>query len=1105
MVAQAAFSYDMLLNDLELQLRKGNKRALRDVASLLDKPHYEYPALILLEKYAFFTKAEIELPSTTRAQFMDFYFKNEDKLKFSEILQAFYLTPVEQQPYDFKVKAALESSKRDPSVLLRSLVIQFDEAFKKGGNNKALLGIIDKISALNTLESFQWLRNTLAAMPFNKKEIELYLALCDGLKDEPSMDNLSTVLAVYEKGFIAPEFLTSVLIELTNYAITPQQTKQLLDTLETYEALRAYGYEKILPFKEAFFYEKVDFYGKILSRKDTPWIQRNALRDLLLTENPRLLFYVAAQQRLKPEEGVFYEKLLKKLTKTDFSLPNTEVGKTDLDKRDFAKQLENIEQQKEFVRFWANHSEDYIWDNTRHIFVSKAEIAEQTENYERLFRRLNSENDSVATGSFKQLSQGDPMLINTLVEKFRPILRTYNKRLPDIRYGYMEQLSRLFSYCKKNGFRYDLPKSLDSLLAVLNDTRNPSLRYTIENQLIKLIDISDLTALEYYGCLYSNNTDMALSIGRILDYAYSQSWYRIVGEEPQLRLFLKKSFLFKKIGVVGVCSSYSNKIDKIEPIFKKRLISLARLEDDADIINQIQLITGVSDNNIEASKTQSMLSIFLNDALSFSNSDLRLLPAPQDVDYQKIVDKIQSESERVVLRLMMDYLDLHPSIEAVPSLFSIIGDDRRLTTGSDTEGGRVSDRVVSLLENIYGHRFKTEDNRVAWRRLWYNNGKNYLAWDKDFFEEQLQFLEKAETLNIESILEVSQSKHMVEVHKKGIISALKKMEPFSDIRQFKSYVPFKVSSDLASFEELPISNKDLDDFIKVFDVDNDSTLWRFVNLKTANYSADELGTFYNSLFKVNWFVGQIASEKISLFQKDLVITLLQKYLAESELISDFEEQNTLLHIAELQNIGRTLAEKLEATLILDLSEESKATIQEAILSRIKYSDIGAVAAYFERLSRKPGYTPTAFLYKDFGIPFFNADGEDIALLVKNHKAMTQYDFYKFYLSRFGVDFMLVQDGLDFYKIHNVLKYEIVAPFTGGGTRRDYFTYGIIKILELHFNTNLGFHEKLNENQSFYTYSATKRATKWMQYLEKNKLVVPDPSVPSSFNRLIAGN
>jgi hypothetical protein len=1105
-MAQAAFSYDMLLSDLEMQLKKGSQRALRDVATLLDKPHYHNSAIVLLEKYSFFTKKEIELQPITRAEFMDFFFKNQEKIKFSEVLQAFYITPVEQQPYNFTVKPVSESNTSDPSLILRNLVMEFDETFKKSKNSKVLLGLIERIGKIGTTESFQWLRNTLASTPFSKTEVELYLALCEGLKDEPTMDNLSTILTVSEKGMIAPELLSPVLIELTNYAITPQQTKHLLDTLETYESLRAYGYEKCLPFKDNF-YEKVDFYGKILCRKDTPWLQRNALRDLILTEHPRLLFYIAAQLRLKPDEAIKYENLLKRLTKTQFSVLNTEGGKNLKNIKDYTAQLENIEQQKQFIRFWGNHAEDYKWDETRRCFVNKAEIAERTENYEKLFRRLNSENDSVALGSFKQLAQGDPVIIGELVEKFRPILRTYNKQLPDIRFGYMEQLSRLFAYCQKNGHAYVLPRFLESLLKKLNETRNPQVRYTLENEIIEYTEVRDITGLEFYGCLYSGNPEMSFSIGRILDHVYSRSWYLVAGDEAQLRLFLKKSFVFKKIGVAGVCSSYQNKVENLDPLFKQRLIRLARLEDDADIINQIQIIAGVSDNsNQDASKMQSMLSIFLNEPMNFANNDLRLLPTPQSADYQKVVDKIQSENERVILRLMLDYLELHPSIDAVPSLFGIIGDDRRLSTGGEeTEATRVSDRVVSLLENIYGYSFKTDDNRVAWRRLWYNDGKNYTNWDKQFFEEQTQFLTKGETFSIDNILAVSQSKHMAESLKKLVIDALKKLEPFSDIRRFKSRIPLKVSTELANFEDVKISHKDLDDFIKIFEVDKDSTLWRFINLKTHDYNIDELGIFYNSLFKINWFVSLIATEKISPYQKDLAIQILQRYLTESELISEFEEQNTLVHIAELQNIGRTLIEKLNATLTLEVSEESRATIQEVILSRIKYSDIGTVAAFFEQLSRKPGYTPTAFLYKDFGIPFFNPEKEDITLLIENHKKLKQIDFYKFYLNRFGVDFMKDGENLDFVKMYSILKYEIVSPFTGGGTQRDYFTYGIIKILELHFNNRLGFHEKLNENQSFYTYSAAKRATKWMQFLESKKLVSPDPSVPSSFNRLLAGN
>lgn len=1101
--AQAAISYDVLICDIESQLRKGNRRALREVAALLDKPAYYESGIVLLEKYSFFTNAEIDIRNTTRDQFLQFYFKNEEKIKYSEILQAFYLTPVEFQTYNFDIMPVADNPEEDPSVLLRALVLEFDKSYKRGADSTVLQNIIEKITNLDTRESYQWIRNTLNLMPFNKNATFLYLTLCEGLKNEPNSDNLNAILKVIDKNIVPAELLSSTLIELTNYTITPEQTHQFLDSLESYEALRSYGYDQALPFKEVFFYDKVDYYAKIMARKDTPWIQRNALRDLLMTQHPRLLFYLAAQMRCKSDKRAELEKLLKRLTKKQFILPSEREESCN---GDFSAKLDNVEKFKNFVRYWGNHAEDFEWEESKHIFVDKAEIAQRTEAYDKLFRRLNSDNDSVAKASFLQLAQGDPNAVSEMTEKFRPLLRNYNRNLPDIRYGFLEQMSRLVAFCQKNRVHYYLSDTLNVLFNTLIDTRNPQFRYKIENQIIDRAEIFDLTSIEFYACLNSANQELSFSIGRILDHLYTQYWSAITNNEEQLRLFLKKSFLFKKIGVVGICNSYQNKIDRIESDLKNFFFEISAVESDEDIVNQIDVILGTNDENQKGANSKSMLDLFLQDPLSFANSDMKMLPEPQPIDYQRIVGKIQSENDKEILQLMVDYLDLHPSIDAVPNLFVIIKDDRKLKGGGeDTEGVRVSDRIVTLLENIYSHKLTADDKRVAWRRLWYKDQKNYQQWDKQFFEEQMQFLLQSETLNIEDILEVSKSKYFKPEHKTSVIQALKKLRDIGDIRLYKSSIPFKLSEDFMSIDSIVVTPKDLDDLIKIFEVDNDSLMWSFINKRTAQFSIDELGSFYNALFKVDWFLKLVINEKIPPIHKEKAIQILSDYLTNSELISEFEEQLTLQHIAELQNIGLSLIQKLDASLVLDISDESKAAIQEVILMRINYSEIGEVAPYFEKLSKKTSYNPTAFLYKDFGIPIFNPDREAINELMEKHKSLKEFDFYVFYLKKFGVDFLMENGELDFNKIYNIMKFEIVTPFTGGGFQRDYFTYGIIKLLELHFNTRFDFHEKLNENQNFYTYTATKRAVKWMQYLEANKFVKPDPSVPASFNRLLADN
>ena len=91
--------------------------------------------------------------------------------------------------------------------------------------------------------------------------------------------------------------------------------------------------------------------------------------------------------------------------------------------------------------------------------------------------------------------------------------------------------------------------------------------------------------------------------------------------------------------------------------------------------------------------------------------------------------------------------------------------------------------------------------------------------------------------------------------------------------------------------------------------------------------------------------------------------------------------------------------------------------------------------------------------------------------------------------------------LDYEKIANILRFDAITPFVGGGGgKRDFYTYGIIKLLEINFGTRLGFHEKLNENQSFYTFSTAKRSNAWIDFLlSKNLIQQPEDQAPS-FNR-----
>jgi hypothetical protein len=260
------------------------------------------------------------------------------------------------------------------------------------------------------------------------------------------------------------------------------------------------------------------------------------------------------------------------------------------------------------------------------------------------------------------------------------------------------------------------------------------------------------------------------------------------------------------------------------------------------------------------------------------------------------------------------------------------------------------------------------------------------------------------------------------------------------------------------------------------------------------------------MFKIHWFADSVREGKISSQYRNNMINQLNIYLSVGEAISEYEEQNSLMSLMELENVGRSTAEKLRTTLAIEIPEEAKSKVQEAILARVRYEDLPYVISLLDSLSRRTDYEALHFLPRDFGLPIFSLDAEQKNLFIKQHQQLTQKEIYTFYLKKFGIDFTDSKGNLDLEKIYNILKYEIVAPFAGnGGERRDWFAYGIIKVLELEYGTRLGFHEKLNENQGFYTYNAAKRATAWMQYLADKKLVLQAPSVPASFNFLLTGH
>lgn len=1107
----ASTDYSQLLQQLEWELMAGNKWALRDLGSLLNKENLRPRVLNLLSENTLFLAEEVLInDQLSKDQFLDFFYSQEADIDFSVVSDVFYLTPPGKQQTPHKIIRKESKDALDISSSLRLLAQDFDAALA-GRKPRELIRIIKEFGALKNKEAYQFLltacNDKIKAISQPQRQ-KVYTALFEVLQNYRDNHCLETLLQLVNNQRVSPQFAAPYLTRLTNISVSEDGDFQsltdryakLIDSLHSLESMRLYGYEKLFNYRQNFFELPVDYYGRLLSdSRSYSWIRHNAIADLAASEHPRALYYLAAQvykfrdrrNHSNQHDLNQYVDLINDLTGQEISFGASELG--------FNASLsvpgDNTAKRSFFI-YWSGHYSDYEWDPNHHIFTNKLEAAEITQNYEKLFRRLPSKNDSAAFAAFKQLTEGDPGQIIELTQKYRQLLRNYNPTLPSFQYQFLEQLTLLTDYCRRNNFSYKASPAMTKMLQQLRDAENPKERYQSENKIISQLTLKDVTAIEYWACLHENLHTINFSIGRILDRFYSKHWDDIVQQDDQLRLYLKKSYLFENIGVLGICNAYLRKFDISDPMIQERLTALIKVETDNEIGNQIMQL-------IDEPETEEQFGLedFLEDPLSFSRREIKILPSPNMQESRRIVELMKSSEELDLVKIFFYYLRLHPAIEEVPYLFTMIDDDRVL---SNRKGNviTVGSNIIPIIEDVYNYHYPSEDgqryNVAAWKNKWQQDQANYKNWGAFFFEEKIKQLSAQEEIDIEDLNLITESSYFKPEYKKICLEVLGKVRPVKNIKRLNIEPKLSPTEDLVYFAGIDFSRKDLDDIPKLFTEDHPELMLNFIMEKSADFEVSGRGSFYNDLFRAPWFAGYINSGKADEALASKIKETLKSYLEESEFISEFEEQTTNFNIAQIQTIGKPLRERLEAATHPDMEEGSRIKIQQSIIATISYEEIPIVIDYLDQLTVPQGARAYDFLHKDFGLPIFDLDNPQE--LVKRHASTSEYDFYQYYLDQFGVKYKNGRGKLDYQHIYDILQFDIVSPFVGeNGGKRDDYTYGIIKLLELTFDTTLGFHKKLNEGQTFYTFSSAKRASAWMSYLEEHELVPRKEIIPMSYN------
>lgn len=172
-----------------------------------------------------------------------------------------------------------------------------------------------------------------------------------------------------------------------------------------------------------------------------------------------------------------------------------------------------------------------------------------------------------------------------------------------------------------------------------------------------------------------------------------------------------------------------------------------------------------------------------------------------------------------------------------------------------------------------------------------------------------------------------------------------------------------------------------------------------------------------------------------------------------------------------------------------------------ILSQINYSQIPMALAGIEDYPFKTKWNKYSFMERDWG--FFMAGDfdkketrDEFLNLYSNY---SEYQLYAYYLNKAEIDYK-TDNRLDYDKIYELLKYDVVVAFVGGGGgTQDNEAYSLVKLLELTFNTTLGYPKKLCNSNNMYGCDSDDRAKAWMTYLTENKLLKQRHDEPISFH------
>lgn len=1093
-------SLDILLIQLDEALEKGNVRALRELAGIIDEVKDKQKVIRILEKHTLFPTEQIQLDSSLdRHAFFKFLNEYDETIRYSPFLGVFFTKDIEDYEVDFNIIRKRNFSDKEKSNLLQRHIDILNAA------SETQLEVFSKyqfqeIANLQTYESYDFLLGCLEEgnLPAKLQKAKYTVSnICEAITSFNDPYVLEVILEQLKKGNIEGEDAMRMLARFTNVDIRETHPKKLaknytylLDSLGTLSALRNFGFERETTIRHAFFEESVDYYAYMLSRfYDKPWMRENALREMMATGNPRALFYLSAILFSERKGSSLDRKILEKELNRSLDLSIQLYNGTR-----FESLKDNIRSSSFYLNhviYWASNYTDYEYDDERKIFVNVKLEEENEASATRLFKKLTSENDYEALQSYRELSLYSPSIIVELYEKFQSILRRANSTLPDFRYGFLENIALLQEFCEMEGIEIQSSMVLREDIDLLKGDLMIKERYGIEDKLIQKLKIEDITALEIEALIYSKNLEFNFSASRILDIFYSKKFNSIANDPFQLRLFLKKSILFSSIGVGGISNKYFAKLEGADANVFAKLERLSKKEYDMDIRDAIAYV--LPEGEDEANQAIP-LEIFLDQPLEFGSRSFDLIEAPNHKALKTIFKEINTAKNKDKISKYLEYLSLHSAASLTPFLLNGPLENTLVLSEYNGYQRTVSDASVLLLENIYDFSFsKTESQALRessgkWLEF-YKKNKDIKKWQTILFNKKVNTILEKRKISIMEINDILGSDLCNREIEKKCLTSLGKLEKENNIRKLRPRHLLDFS-DVIYFEKIKYNSKYLDNILELFKTENPLGLFNFAEEFMKDISLEEAGKVYNKLSDFSWYIPVVLKQDEKTRNK--ILKSLNTYLEEASFISEFEEKRIMNRMFLLKHANQSIVEQLKSSKTYTDDTQQVFEIQQHLLAEITFEELPMVMDQIDNLVVVDGTSPFSFLEKRLGLPAYLLESEkDKAAFRKDIQHLSEIEMYKKYLSLAGLDIFTEENKLDFEKVREVLEFDVVSPFSSTVSKnRMHYIIGVLRILN----------KKYPEHQTLpmITDEIRSKAQSWLEFLGK-KGVFPAKSFYYSFN------